>query len=441
MISASIIGLGYVGLSTAVCLASKGVKTVGVDSNSAKLSQIASGRSPFYEPQVTTMLNKALKEHRFTLTDDTHEAVSQTELSFVTVGTPGASDGSVNFQQITNAAKSISHAIKQKKDDHHLVIIKSTVAPGTTRNIVKPILENSGNSFGLAVNPEFLRQGTAIHDTLNPHAIVIGSDDKGSGYALEKFYRRLDRDKSPPVIRTNTVTAELVKYANNAFLAMKVSFINTIANICEKTPQADVQTVAKAIGLDKRIGALFLKAGLGYGGSCFPKDLNALITSSAQQGYQPSLLEAVQQLNEIQPLKAVELAKKLIGTLKDKKIAVLGLSFKPDTDDMREAVSVKIIRKLLEEGASVVAHDPKAIENAKKLLRDQIVYAKTALDCISEADCCIVVTEWNEYTKLRPKDFIKRMKNPCIVDGRRIFNPQEFIGKVKFAAIGLGPQY
>lgn len=273
----SVIGLGYVGLNTAVCLSSNGVRTVGVDSNRNRLSKIAAGRPPFYEPRLKPMLKQCLKDHRLTLTGDTDEAIRETELTFVTVGTPATSDGTINLAQVKSAAKSISHAIKRKQA-RHLVVMKSTVTPGTTRSIVKPILENAGRNFGLAVNPEFLREGSAIQDTLNPHAIVIGSDDRSSGDALEEFYREVN-DKLPPIIRTNTVTAELIKYANNAFLAMKISYINTIANICQKAPGADVETVAKAIGLDKRIGPLFLKAGSGYGGSCFRKDLKALIAN------------------------------------------------------------------------------------------------------------------------------------------------------------------
>ena len=443
MTSTSVIGLGYVGLSTAVSLAFNKVRVVGVDSDTNKLSQIGKGIAPFYEPKLQSMLRNSVNERWLTLTNDIHEAISETDLTFITVGTPNSTNGAINLEQVKHAATSISHAIR-KKNGSHLIVIKSTVTPGTTKNIIKPILDGSSATpngrVALVVNPEFLRQGDAMQDTLKPNVIVIGSDNKNDGDTLENFYRRLNHNRSIPVIRTNSVTAELIKYANNAFLAMKITYINTMANICEKTPGADVETVAKAIGFDRRIGPLFLRAGLGYGGSCFPKDLKALITSSAQRGYRPTLLEIVQQVNEDQPLRAVELAKKLIGSLKHKKITVLGLAFKPGTDDMREAVSLKIIRKLIDEGASVIAHDPKALENAKKILGNSIDYAETALEALSDADCCIIVTEWDEYRKLKPKDFVYRMRSPGIVDGRRTFNPKDFIGKVKFAAIGLGQQ-
>jgi UDPglucose 6-dehydrogenase len=234
------------------------------------------------------------------------------------------------------------------------------------------------------------------------------------------------------------VNAELIKYANNAFLATKISFINTIANICERIPGADVTIVAKGIGLDKRIGPLFLNAGLGYGGSCLPKDLRALIQYSKTLGYEPKLLEAVEDVNKHQPQRAIELCRKLLGELKGRRIAVLGLAFKPNTDDMREAPSIAIIRQLLEEGAEVVAYDPAAMPNAKAIFKDSIKYANSAIECLRDADCCILVTEWDEFKKLKPEDFIQNMRRPILLDGRRIFDPKEFSQKIKFMAIGLG---
>jgi len=241
----------------------------------------------------------------------------------------------------------------------------------------------------------------------------------------------------PPMIRTNLPTAELIKYANNAFLATKISFINTIANVCEKIPGADVTVIAEGVGLDKRISHLFLRAGLGYGGSCFPKDVKALSAVSKSLGYSPVLFNAVEDVNNVQPYQAVRLAKKLIGDLAGKRVAVLGLAFKPNTDDMREAVSVKIINRLLEEGASVVAYDPKAVVNARYVFGDKIEYAKSSIECLEDAECCIVVTEWDEFKQLEPEVFIKHMKSPSVIDGRRIYSPQKFSRGLKFAAIGL----
>ena len=322
-------------------------------------------------------------------------------------------------------------------------MIKSTVVPGTTQDLVKPILEKEskkkcGSDFGLCMNPEFLRQGSAFEDTIHTDRIVIGEYDKKSGDTLENLYKDFYGKNTPPTIRTTLSTAELIKYASNSLLATKISFINTIANICEKIPGADVKTVAPAMGLDKRIGPLFLNAGLGYGGSCFPKDVKALIAHSKNLGYHLTLLESVENVNKTQPLKAVQFCKELLGNLKGKHIAILGLAFKPDTDDMREARAIPIINQLIKEGANVTAYDPVAIPIAKTIFKNKIQYATSAIECLKNADCCILVTEWDEFKKLKPEDFIKNMKQPILIDGRRIYNPEEFSKKLKFAAIGLG---
>jgi len=242
----------------------------------------------------------------------------------------------------------------------------------------------------------------------------------------------------PPIVRANIPTAELAKYANNAFLATKISFINEIANICDKIPEVDVKTVAKGIGLDKRIGRLFLNAGLGYGGSCLSKDVKALIAFSRALDYGPMLIKSVEKVNEAQPYKALELAREVLGNFKEKRIAVLGLAFKPNTDDIRESVPIKIIGRLLENGVNVVAYDPAAMNNTKKLLGNRIDYASSAIECVKEADCCIVATEWDEFKQLKPDDFVRHMKTCILVDGRRIYDPEEYSRKAKFTAIGLG---
>jgi UDPglucose 6-dehydrogenase len=240
------------------------------------------------------------------------------------------------------------------------------------------------------------------------------------------------------LFRSNLPTAELIKYANNAFLATKISFINTLANICEKIQDADITIVAKGIGLDRRIGPLFLNAGLGYGGSCFPKDIKAIIAHSKTLGYNPELLEAVENINEVQPYKTIQLCKSFFSSLKGKKIAILGLAFKPDTDDMREARSIPLINQLLKERTNVTAYDPFAISNAKLIFRDKIKYASSAIECLKNADCCIIVTEWEEFKELKPETFIQNMRQPILIDGRRIYDPKQFNQKLRFAAIGLG---
>ncbi|MEM2940308.1 MAG: UDP-glucose/GDP-mannose dehydrogenase family protein [Thermoproteota archaeon] len=440
--SVSIIGMGYVGLCTAVGFASKACKVVTYDIDHEKLTLINRGIAPFYEPDLEETLKKTVDEQYLICLPDLEDAILKTDIAFITVGTPSKPDGSIDLSQVEEAVVRIGDALR-KKDKHQLIVVKSTVIPGTTENVVKPLLEkhsgkHCGKEFGLCMNPEFLREGSAIHDTLHPDRIVIGENDKKSGDALELFYRSFYGEEAPPIIRTNLSTAELIKYANNAFLATKISFINTVANICEKIPGADVKTVAGAIGLDKRIGPLFLNAGLGYGGYCLPKDLKALISFSKGLGYDPVLLDAVEDVNEAQPNKAVEIARALLGGLKDKRVAILGLAFKPNTDDIREAVSIKIIRRLLEEKAKVVAYDPSATDNARKIFKEEIDFAASAADCLKDTDCCIIVTEWEEFKNLQPEDFIERMRNPLVIDGRRIFNPELFEDKLKFAAIGLG---
>jgi UDPglucose 6-dehydrogenase len=440
----SVVGTGYVGLCTAVAFATKGNQVITSTRDKQKAASINKGTPPFYEPDLEETLQKVVKEGRLTCTLKRQEAVLDTDVTFIAVATPSKQDGSIDLRHIEEATKEIGQALN-KKDTYHLVVVKSTVAPGTTENTVKPILEkhshkHCGNNLGLCMNPEFLREGSALYDTLYPDRIIIGEHDNKSGSTLETQYREFYAEKMPPLIRTNLPTAELIKYASNSLLATKISFINTMANICEKTPGADATTVAKGMGLDKRIGPLFLNAGLGYGGSCFPKDVKALIAYSKNLGYNPKLLETVENVNQTQPYRAIELCKSLIGDLKGKKIAILGLSFKPNTDDMREARSVPIINQLLKEGTRIKAYDPAAMAKAKSIFKNKIRYASSPVECLKDADCCIIVTEWDEFKKLKPEDFKRSMRQPILIDGRRIYNPEEFTQKLKFAAIGLGPR-
>jgi UDPglucose 6-dehydrogenase len=309
--------------------------------------------------------------------------------------------------------------------------------------LVKPILEKEsekkcGADFGLCMSPEFLRQGSAFEDTMHTDRIVIGEYDKKSGDTLEGLYKDFYAENTPQTIRTTLSTAELIKYASNSLLATKISFINTIANLCEKIPGADVKTVAVAMGLDKRIGPLFLNAGLGYGGSCFPKDVKALMALSKSLGYPLKLLEAVEDVNKTQPLKAIQFCKEQLGNLEGKRIAILGLAFKADTDDMREARVIPIINQLTKEGAIVTAYDPVATPIAKTIFKNKIQYASSAINCLKNADCAILATEWDEFKKLTPEDFTENMKQPILIDGRRIYNPETFSKKLKFTAIGIG---
>jgi UDPglucose 6-dehydrogenase len=438
----SVIGAGYVGLCTAVGFSSKHFKVTLTDIDSEKLAKITQGNAPFHEPELQEKLQENIRTGALSCVNSTEKAVADSDLTFVCVGTPSKADGSIDLKFVTSAAQQLGKAL-HKKNNFHVVVMKSTVIPGTTQNTVKPILEKEsekvfGVDFGLCMNPEFLRQGSAFQDTIKADRVVIGSQDKRSGDVLEDFYRNFYGTSSPPILRTSLSTAELIKYASNAMLATKISFINTIANICEKIPGADVKVVAAAMGLDKRIGSLFLDAGLGYGGSCFPKDIKALIACAEALRYYPELLEAVESVNKNQPLKAVNYCKEALGNIKGKNIAVLGLAFKPDTDDMREARAIPIINRLLEEGAHVTAYDPVAMAVAKTVFDEKINYAASATDCLKDADCCIIVTEWSEFKKLKPEDFVKNMRKPLLIDGRRIYDAELFSKSLTFIAVGLG---
>ena len=439
----SVVGTGYVGLCTAVGFASRGFSVIAVDSDIQKIEKVCKGVPPFHEPGLGELLTKGLKNGNIKcLYNQTEQAVLESDFTFIAVGTPSKPDGSIDLKYIESATKDIGEALKQK-NSYHVTIVKSTVIPGTTQNTVKPILEKESNKvcgedFGLCMNPEFLRQGCAFEDTSNADRLVIGSFDKKSGDTVSSLYDEFYGKNKPPTLRTSLATAELIKYASNSLLATKISFINMIANICEKIPGADVTVVAQAMGLDKRIGPLFLDAGIGYGGSCFPKDVKALIACSKNMGYDPEILESVEHINKSQPLRAIQLCEKLAGPLKGKQIALLGLAFKPDTDDMREARVIPIIKALIDLGAKIMAYDPVAMSVAKTTLNEEIQYSKSAIDCIKNADCAIIVTEWPEFKRLTPEDFIRNMKQPILVDGRRIYDPELFSRKLKFAAIGLG---
>lgn len=439
----SVFGLGHVGLTFAVCLASRGFRVIGYDKDKRKLKNIMKGKPPFYEPGLQELLAKTLRNKDLSLTIDPKAAMKESNFTFIAVGTPERPEGGVDLSFLFEALKVIGQSLRLN-NDWHLIVIRSTVPPGTSREAVMLLEKYSGKKcgkdFGLCMNPEFLREGNAIEDTMNPDRIVIGEYDRKSGDALEDLYKSFHNNEVPPILRTSLENAEIIKYANNAFLAMKISFINMIARLCEKIPYADVEEVAVGIGLDRRICPYFLKAGLGWGGSCFPKDLKGLLHVGKKLGVNMPLIEATISINEVQPLKAVEFAEELLGNLNGKLIAILGLAFKPNTDDMRSAVSIKIINKLLEKNAAVAVYDPKAINNAKKIFGDKVRYAKSAKECIKGADCAIIVTEWHEFKNIKPKDFKRYMKKSIVIDGRRIYDPNEMNKHgIKFRAIGLGP--
>ncbi len=399
----SVIGLGYVGLVTAAGFGLKGHKVIGVDVDEEKIEGLCNGLSPLYEEG----LDEAIKNMDFTATKD-YQAVLDTNITFLCVNTPSHSDGSMNLTYLKKATEQLAEALRQKNASH-LVVVRSTVTPGTTEEVIVPILRDSGDPE-ICVNPEFLREGKALHDFMNPSRIVIGDGDGKSGDLLQELYR----DFGCPILRTDLNTAEMIKYASNAFLATKISFINEIGNICKKMG-IDVYEVTRGMGHDERIGNQFLNAGIGFGGSCLPKDLKGIVARAREVGYEPRILNEVLGLNEEQPLKMVELLKKHIPLLKGKVIGVLGLAFKPDTDDIRDSKAIAIVEGLLEEGAQVRAYDPKAMPNFKKYY-PHIDYKSP--EEVLKSDATLILTEWDEFKNL---DYTNRV----IIDGRRILNARK----------------
>jgi len=418
----AVLGSGYVGLVTGVCFSDKGHKVYCIDVDAKKVNTINFGKTPIFEPSLEELLKKNLKNGNFKafLTDDFYSQKISTDLSFICVPTPSKKDGSIDLKFIKNASKDLAKYIKNL-NQYHVVTVKSTVVPGTTDKTVLSILKESGKKlgedFGLCMNPEFLREGSAVEDFLNPDKIVIGSYDEKSANVLEKAYESWPKDV--PRIKTDLRVAEMIKYAQNAFLATKISFINEIANICQKIG-IDARKVSYAIGLDKRINPHFLNFGVGFGGSCFPKDVKALISTSEKIGYEPKLLKSVIHVNEKQPLEAL----KMVKDLNNKTVSILGLAFKPDTDDIREAPSIKLIQELKKHNVIIQAYDPQATENMRAIFPD-ITYAESPLEALKNSDICFVMTEWKEIKKMKPKDFLTTMKTPFVVDGRRIFDPEE----------------
>lgn len=432
-----VLGSGYVGLVAGTCFAEKGYEVYCVDIDPKKIDLINSATSPIFEPGLDELLEKNIKKGtlKALLAKDFYSKKIHTNISFICVPTPSNEDGSINLKFIEKASEDLGLYIKSLKD-YHVVVIKSTVVPGTTEDIVRPTLEKysgkkAGQGFGLCMNPEFLREGSAIEDFLNTDKIVIGSIDKRSGVLLGRIYEPWD--EKIPRIRTNLRTAEMIKYAQNAFLATKISFINEIANICQKNG-VDANEVAYAIGLDPRINPKFLRFGVGYGGSCFPKDVKALIAASEKSGYIPKLLKAVENVNKKQPLETL----KMVDELEGKTISILGLAFKPGTDDIREAPSIKLIRELKKHNTKIKAYDPQAIENMKKIFPD-VTYINSPLESIKDSDICFVLTEWKQIKELDPKDFLNLMKTPIVIDGRRVFDPKKMkqLGFI-YKAIGYG---
>jgi UDPglucose 6-dehydrogenase len=411
----SIVGTGYVGLVTGACFADLGHNVICVDVDEERIRKINQRIPPIYEKGLEELLERNVNEGRLRATKNLADSVRKTDISFICVGTPSGLLDYIDLKYIEEVSKGIGKALKNK-NGYHLVVVKSTVVPGTTEHSVIPLLERysvkkAGPDFGVAMNPEFLREGNAIEDFMNPDRIVIGGIDRRSNYYLLDLYL----DFHCPILLTNPKTAEMIKYATNSFLVTKISFINEIGNIC-KSLGIDVYQVAKGLSMDSRISPKFLNAGIGFGGSCFPKDVKALVGKAKEVYYRPIVLNAALELNESQPLRLVELLERKIGSLKDVDVAVLGLAFKPGTDDMREAPSIKVIHNLLSKGAVVHATDPKAINEAKKIFgkHERLKFYTTAEDALKKCRYVLIVTEWDEYKK---EDLYR---GKIVIDGRRI---------------------
>jgi len=412
-----VVGTGYVGLVTGAVFADLGNDVVCVDKIRAKIDSLKAGRMPIYEPGLEEMVARNVEDGRLAFTTELPGAVRQSDVIFIAVGTPPRETGETDLSQVEAVAAEIGAAM----DRYKVVVNKSTVPVGTGELVREVIVRHQPRpvEFDVVSNPEFLREGSAIEDTLRPDRIVIGAPNQHAAMRLVELYHPLER----PMIVTDLPSAEVIKYASNAFLAAKISFINAIANVCESAG-ADVTQVMKGMGLDNRIGGAFLQAGLGYGGSCFPKDVDSLIHTAGRLGYDFKLLKSVVDINRERTGRLVEIIRKVLGPLDDKTVAVLGLAFKPNTDDMREAKSLDVVAQLTASGASVKAYDPVAVDNARALLPTSVIYSASPYEAAQDADAVVLVTEWNEFKYLNLERLRGVLRRRIIFDGRNIWEPE-----------------
>lgn len=450
MAKIAIIGVGYVGLVSGLCFA-KRHEVIFIDLDVDKINLLNDEKIPFYEPKLDELLKQVSTNTTFTTDLNT---ASNAELIFICVGTPTVNE-EINLSYVKNACSSVGKAIKNR-NTYPVVVIKSTVVPKTTASILLPILERysgkkAGHGFGLCVNPEFLREGNAIEDFLEPDRIVIGALNEKDGRILSDFY--MDFFGEVVLLNTNLNTAEMIKYCSNSFFPLLISFSNEFAEICERISNVDVQIVLDALSMDKRISPKidgkflqaeivnYLKAGCGFGGSCFPKDLKALARFTEKINYKAELLHAVLSVNECRVQTILDRIEKKLGTFSGKKICILGLAFKPNTDDLRESPSIYLIEKLLDKNANVSAHDPMAINNAKAYFnnRENLEFSDDIVKALSGSDCCVVVTSWDEYKILNPRLFKEHMEIPFLIDCRRIYNKEIMNGYVYYYGTGLMP--
>ncbi|MBW2981141.1 UDP-glucose/GDP-mannose dehydrogenase family protein [Candidatus Woesearchaeota archaeon] len=425
----TVIGTGYVGLVTGTCLSELGNDIVCVDVDEKKISSLNNGEVPIYEPGLNELIERNAKEKRLLFSTNLNEAIKSAEIIFICVGTPSKESGDADLSYVENVARQIA----ESAEDYKVIVEKSTVPVETGKKIAQTVKAYNPHNieFDVVSNPEFLKEGSAVNDFMSPDRIVIGVNSKKAEEIMKKLYAPL----KAPVIVTNRKSAEIIKHASNSFLATKISFINAVSNICEKVG-ANIEQVAEGMGYDKRIGKHFLRAGIGYGGSCFPKDVDAFIKISEKIGYDFDLLKEVQNTNEKQKQIFIKKIEDAIWNAKNKTIGVLGLAFKPNTDDMRRAPSIDVIKALQKEGAKIKAYDPEAIERAKEVFKD-ITYCDDPYEVAKDADALVILTEWNEFKELDLKKIKGLLKQPLIIDGRNIYNPEE-LKKEGFKYISVG---
>ncbi len=429
----AVVGSGYVGLVAGACLAENGNDVICVDKDPAKIRMLQKGRIPIYEPGLEEMVRRNRAEKRLTFTTALPRGVRNAQIIFIAVGTPTGDDGSADLKHVLTVARDIGRAMNGYK----VIVDKSTVPVGTADRVRDVLRKETNHPFSVVSNPEFLKQGAAIDDFMKPDRVVIGAEDTRAAEIMKELYAPFTRTGAP-IMLMDTASAELCKYAANAMLATRISFMNEVANLCEVVG-ADVDQVRRAVASDRRIGPSFLFPGLGYGGSCFPKDVKAILRFAAAKDYDFEILRSVEAVNERQKLRLLVKMERHFGSVKGKRIAVWGLSFKPRTDDMREAPSVPLIEGLLNAGATVHAYDPEALKVARGIFGTRVQYADKSYDALAGADGLAIVTEWNEF---REPDFArmrKMMKSPVIFDGRNIYNPEQIRG-AGFTYYSMGRQ-
>jgi len=433
----AMIGTGYVGLVTGTCFADSGNEVVCVDTDEKKIENLKNGIIPIYEPGLDTLVKRNVEEERLTFTTNLEEAIDKSLLLFIAVGTPPGEDGSADLTYVLNVARDIGKKIKEYK----IIVDKSTVPVGTGAKVKEAIQAEIDKrkekiQFDVVSNPEFLKEGNAIDDFMKPDRVVVGCEDVRTGELMKELYSPFVRT-GKPILIMDVPSAEMTKYAANAMLATKISFMNDMANLCEKLG-VDVAQVRQGIGSDSRIGYPFIFPGPGYGGSCFPKDVQAIIKIAENQGYKLEIMSAVEAVNNRQKRVLFEKLKKRFGNdLKNKTIAVWGLSFKPNTDDMREAPSIVLIENLIAEGAKIKAYDPEATQEARKIFKDKIVYADKTYEALEGADALVIVTEWNEFRRPNFERMKTAMKSHIIFDGRNLFEPSK-MAELGFEYEGIG---